>query len=143
MFYLAGERFTFWTRDEVWLPPVEPTPPVAASGETAPLAARLAQEVTVSMVKFEVPPTLAVHIEDAGAESRVDLVSIGDWQLPEPVTATQLAQTDGGWTASFGGWSLLRHLRPAPRGIPVGLRVTRPDGEVRSAEALVAWKMVP
>ena len=143
MFYLAGERFTFWTRDEVWLAPVGEAPPETPADESPTLAAKLVGDLTVSMVKFEVPPTLAIHIEDADAESRVDLVSVGDWQLPEPVTATQLAQTDGGWTASFGGWSLLRHLRPMPKGIDVGFRVTRPDGEVRNAEALIAWKMVP
>lgn len=27
MFYLAGERFTFWTRDEAWLSPVVESPP--------------------------------------------------------------------------------------------------------------------
>lgn len=143
MFYLAGERFTFWTRDEAWLPPLSETPPGAPLDESMPLAAKLVGDLTVSMVKFEVPPTLAVRIEDAGTESRVDLVSVGDWLLPEPVPATQVAQAEGGWTATFGGWSLLRHLRPAPQGIPVGFRVTRPDGEARSAEALIAWKMTP
>lgn len=143
MFYLAGERFTFWTRDEAWLPPASEAPPVVPVDESTPLAAKLVGDLTVSMVKFEVPPTLAILIDDADAESRVELVSVGDWQLPEPVPATRLAQAEGGWTSTFGGWSLLRHLRPNPNGVSVGFRVTRPDGEVRSAAALIAWKMTP
>jgi hypothetical protein len=111
--------------------------------ESTPLAAKLVGDLTVSMVKFEVPPALAIRIEDADAESRVELVSVGDWQLPEPVPATRVEQAEGSWTATFGGWSLLRHLRPTPKGVEVGFRVTRPDGEARSAAALIAWKMAP
>ena len=42
----------------------------------------------------------------------VQLVSIGDWPLPEPVKALTAAREGEACVADFDGWSLLRHVHP-------------------------------
>ena len=42
----------------------------------------------------------------------VQLVSIGDWPLPQPVKALTTAREGEACIADFDGWSLLRHVHP-------------------------------
>lgn len=140
--HLAGERFDFWTRDDVWLVPPADEP--AAPARPADMQAKIATPLDPSMLIKGWPGRVHVVVEGDAPVAKMALVEVGGWPLPRPVEAASVTgSAKQGWLADFDSWSVLRYLRAADAPVPVRFRVQLADGRELIAEATPAWPVRP
>lgn len=108
-FHPVGTQYSAWTRDEIWLRPAvtsaEPAP--AHTGITAP-----ARDLVFGANTRRNPPPLDLAFPCSADVSDVQLVSISDWTLVEPVRSLSTSRAAETCTVRFASWSVLRHVRP-------------------------------
>ena len=107
-FEAAGSHYPAWIRDDTWLGATSATPAAASHPATTAAPVELAFGANT---RSELPP-VRLSFPCAAEVPVVQLVSIGDWTLPEPVKALTAAREGEACLADFDGWSLLRHLHP-------------------------------
>jgi hypothetical protein len=109
-FEAAGSHYPAWIRDNTWLEATSATPAAASAPATT------AAPVEISFganTRSELPP-VRLSFPCAAEVPVVQLVSIGDWALSEPVKSLTAAREGEACIADFDGWSLLRHVHPGP-----------------------------
>ena len=124
-FEAAGTRYAAWIRDETWLPPATATPATPSHSTTVTPAVELSFGANT---RNELPP-VQLRFPCSAEAPAVQLVSVDDWSLPEPVKATTTKDGET-CTAEFDGWGLLRYLHPGTERQMLHLSAQRGGNEV-------------
>lgn len=107
-FQPAGTRYSAWIRDDTSLQPFSAT--ATASHPAATAAPPI--ELAFGGNSYDQLPSVTISFPCAAEPVSVELVSIGDWPLPERVKALSAARDKENCSAAFEGWSVLRFVHP-------------------------------
>ena len=136
-FYPAGEIVKAFTRQDVWMKPVQAAAePNSGVGKPADLVkARARAKIVCDLAKGSVPQFIDIVFEGTGEIARAELFRVAGWEMPDPVRPSKLSNSNGGAVAQFEGWDLVRFLRPGSSGTQLAFRLTTAGGDVRFAQA--------
>ncbi|HVT43613.1 MAG TPA: hypothetical protein VMT00_04410 [Thermoanaerobaculia bacterium] len=124
-FYPVGTMFSAWTREDVWLRPTGSVTAPVHTGVTAP-----ALDLAFGENTRRNPPPVELSFPCGGAVTDVQLVSAGDWQLPESVRPLSVTRSGDICAARFDGWSVLRYVQPSDTPRPLHLHATSGEAEL-------------
>jgi hypothetical protein len=142
-FELRGAPWHAWTRADVWVSPAEPLPPVKAESETdGPVAvtARFTDDLVFNLEKHQEVPEISLQAETDTELTAVSLIAVDDWSIPDPATAKTVSRSGRTSTATFDGWSLLRHLAAGSEAVPLRFAAETVDGRSLTATCEVTWE---
>jgi hypothetical protein len=144
-YHLPGTRFQVWTRQDVWIHPVGWGVPVDATPETdLVLSAHAPKGVKFVPHKGRDPHDVEIFLDTESEPEEVVLYAVGEWGIPEPVSASSILRGAKGWICTFKGWDLLRYMRAEDEagGILVTLHGKLVGGKTFTAEARVTVDLV-
>lgn len=139
-FYPAGDSVKAFTRQDVWIKPVQATGGADSDlGNPAGLIkARTGGKIVCRLSKGEAPQFVDIVLESTVEIERVELVRVGGWEMPDPVRPSKLSRSEEGTVAQYEGWDLVRFLRPSSSGTRLVFRLTTAGGDVRFAQGEIA-----
>jgi len=141
-FELRGEAWHVWSRAEMWIPRAVASPqpqPDVQRTETVEVTARFTAPLAFNLEKHREIPDIQLSAETEAELVSVTLVAVDDWVIPDPPHTTRLSRSDGTTTATFDGWSLLRHMVPGTEPVPLYFEAEAADGRSLTALCHVSW----
>jgi hypothetical protein len=142
-FELRGEPWHVWTRADVWVPPAEPQPVVDTESQPdGPVAvtARFTEALAFNLEKHQEVPDITLQAETDAELIGITLIAVDDWTIPDPPATDRLSRSGRTSTATFDGWSLLRHLAAGSEAIPLRFAAKTVDGRSLTATCEVTWE---
>lgn len=124
-FHMSGTRYAGWTGDAIRLRAV----PIAASAPAAhDTILATPHEIEFGSNTRRNPQPVELAFPCNSEASAVEVSAAGDWLIPEPIKAIAVSRKAETCTARFGGWELVRHIRPGLEAQILHLDVQSPQG---------------
>jgi len=138
-FYRAGELIKVFTRQDIWIKPLESTTESASGAVRVSDAVKAYArgKIRCDFHNGKIPQVVEIVFEGVSDISRVELLRVAGWEIPAPLHASRLSRVKEGWIAEFGGWDLCRFLRLGEAGTQLVFGLTASDGTMVMAEAAV------
>jgi hypothetical protein len=138
-FYRAGEPVKVFTRQDIWIKPLESTTESASGAVRVSDAVKAYArgKIRCDFHNGKIPQVVEIVFEGVSDISRVELLRVAGWEIPAPVQASRLSRVKEGWIAEFSGWDLCRFLRLGEVGTQLLFGLRASDGTVVVAQAVV------
>ncbi|MDJ0837174.1 MAG: hypothetical protein QNK37_11705 [Acidobacteriota bacterium] len=106
----AGRIITAWTRTAVWITPNNEPESIKKIVPSLVLPAKGPVRTKFHPGKRKDPKPLLFSIVTEKEIVSAEIIQVGDWTLPDPVTPYRLYPSVDGWTCLFLGWDLVKFI---------------------------------